>query len=177
VAGQGRYHQHADAICPASWTAIHSFLTGGVVAPRWDLPGYAGLHGHAVRLMKRRGGHGLGGSCDGQSKSNSDQPDHCHLHMNLPNVAEGDPLPPVEPEPPHWTHISTAGITLGLHPAWVRLRHKGSAKGSAESKISSNPLCSNGLERWGQSSANSSLFRCFAGKYREIRRIQTGDDD
>ena len=27
--------------------------------------------------------HGLGGSCDGQNNSNSDQPDHCHLHMNL----------------------------------------------------------------------------------------------
>ena len=40
--------------------------------------------GLAVRLMKRRGRHGLGGSCDGQNKSNSDQPDHCHLHMNLP---------------------------------------------------------------------------------------------
>jgi hypothetical protein len=82
VAGQGRYHIHADALSPASWTAIHSYLTGGVVAPRWDLAGYARLHsrGHAVRLMKRRGRHGLGGSCDGQSKSNSYQPDHCHLH-------------------------------------------------------------------------------------------------
>ena len=91
VAGQGRYHIHADAISAASWTAIHSNLTGGVVAPRWDLAGYAGLHlhGHAVRLMKRRGRQGLGGSCDGQNKSNSDQPDHCYLHMNLPshNVA------------------------------------------------------------------------------------------
>ena len=57
MAGQGRYPQHADAIYPASWTAIHSYLTGGVVAPRWDLAGYAGLHlhDHAVRLMKRRG--------------------------------------------------------------------------------------------------------------------------
>ena len=57
VAGQGFYHEHADAIWAASWTAIHSNLTGGVVAPRWDLAGYAGLHlhGHAVRLMKRRG--------------------------------------------------------------------------------------------------------------------------
>ena len=91
VAGQGRYHIHADAISAASWTAIHSNLTGGVVAPRWDLAGYAGLRlrGHAVRLMKRPGRHGLGGSCDGQNKSNSDQPDHCHLHMNIPNVDEG----------------------------------------------------------------------------------------
>ena len=74
VAGQGFYHEHADAIWAASWTAIHSNLTGGVVAPRWDLAGYAGLHGHAVRLMKRRGRHGLGGSCDGQNKSNTLSP-------------------------------------------------------------------------------------------------------
>ena len=90
VAGQGRYHIHADAISAASWTAIHSNLTGGVVAPRWDLAGYASLHlhGHAVRLMKRRGRQGLGGSCDGQNKSNSDQPDHCHLHKIL--ARQGD---------------------------------------------------------------------------------------
>ena len=57
MAGQGRYHIHADAIPPASWTAIHSYLTGGVVAPWWDLAAYAGLglHGHAIRLMKRAG--------------------------------------------------------------------------------------------------------------------------
>ena len=64
---------------------------------RWDLAGYAGLHGHAVRLMKRRGRHGLGGSCDGQNKSNSDQPDHCHLHMNLPMthpIARTKPMGP-----------------------------------------------------------------------------------
>src|SRR4026209_1395596 len=62
VPGHGRYHIHADAISPTSWTAIHSYLTGGVVAPRWDLAGYAGLHlhGHAVRLMKRRGRQGPG---------------------------------------------------------------------------------------------------------------------
>ena len=86
VADQGFYHEHADAIWAASWTAIHSNLTGGVVAPRWDLARYAGLHlrGHAVRLMKRRGRHGLGGSCDGQNNSNSDQPDHCHLHVRGP---------------------------------------------------------------------------------------------
>jgi hypothetical protein len=68
-------------------------LTGSVVAPRWDLAGYAALHldGHAVWLMKRRRRYGLGGSCDGQNKSNSDQPDHCHLHMNL--LAEGGPVP------------------------------------------------------------------------------------
>jgi hypothetical protein len=29
--------------------------------------------------MNRRGRHCLGGGCDGQSKCNSDQPDHCHL--------------------------------------------------------------------------------------------------
>jgi hypothetical protein len=73
VAGQGWRSQHADAIYPASWTAIHSNLTGGVVAPRRDLTGYATLHlhGHAVRLMKRCGGHGLRGCCDGQGKSNN----------------------------------------------------------------------------------------------------------
>jgi hypothetical protein len=73
-AGPGRYHQHADAICTASWTAPFSYLTGGVA--RWKL---AGLRDHAVRLMKRRGRHGLGGSCDGQNKSNSDQPEHRFL--------------------------------------------------------------------------------------------------
>jgi hypothetical protein len=30
VAVQGRYPQHADAICPASWTAPYSYLTGDV---------------------------------------------------------------------------------------------------------------------------------------------------
>ena len=87
LAGQGSGAVHADALSPASWTAIHSYLTGGVVAPRWDLAGYAGLHlhGHAVRLMKRRGGHGLGGSCNDQKNSNSDQPDHCHLHYEPSN--------------------------------------------------------------------------------------------
>ena len=83
VAGQGRYHIHADAICPASWTAPFSYLTGPVA--RGELAGLAGLRGHAVRLMKRRGRHGLGGSCDGQNKSNSDQPDHCHLHYEPSN--------------------------------------------------------------------------------------------
>ena len=95
VAAQGRYHQHADAVCPASWTAPHSYLTGPVA--RWELAGLAGLRGHAVRLMKRRGRHGLGGSCDGQNKSNSDQPDHCHLHMNLPMthpIARTKPMAP-----------------------------------------------------------------------------------
>ena len=84
LAGQGSGAVHADALSPASWTAIHSYLTGGVVAPRWDLAGYARLHsrGHAVRLMNRWGRHGSGGSCDGQNKSNSDQPDHCHLHLH-----------------------------------------------------------------------------------------------
>ena len=52
-AGPGRYHQHADAICPASWTAPFSYLTGPVA--RWELAGLAGLRGHAVRLMKRHG--------------------------------------------------------------------------------------------------------------------------
>jgi hypothetical protein len=40
---------------------------------------FADLRDHAIRLMKRRGRHCLGGGCDGQSKCNSDQPDHCHL--------------------------------------------------------------------------------------------------
>src|SRR6476661_7687031 len=37
------------------------------------------LRDHAVRLVKRRGRHCLGGGCDCQSKCNSNQPDHCHL--------------------------------------------------------------------------------------------------
>ena len=97
VAVQGRYPQHADAIYPASWTAPYSYLTGDVPGARWELAGLAGLRGHAVRLMKRRGRHGLGGSCDGQNNSNSDQPDHCHLHMNLPMthpIARTKPMGP-----------------------------------------------------------------------------------
>ena len=39
----------------------------------------ADLRDHAVWLMKRRGRHGLRGCCDGQSKCNSDEPNHCHL--------------------------------------------------------------------------------------------------
>ena len=39
----------------------------------------ADLRDHAVRLMKRRGRHCLGGGCDGQSKCNSDEPNHCYL--------------------------------------------------------------------------------------------------
>jgi hypothetical protein len=96
-AGPGRYHQHADAICPASWTAPFSYLTGGVA--RWKL---AGLRDHAVRLMKRRGRHGLGGSCDGQNKSNSDQPEHRFLryepgiHKTKGNgESRASPPPPV----------------------------------------------------------------------------------
>ena len=37
------------------------------------------LRDHAVRLMKRRRRHCLGGGCKGQSKSDSDEPNHCHL--------------------------------------------------------------------------------------------------
>jgi hypothetical protein len=39
------------------------------------------LRDHAVRLMKRRGRHGLSGGCDDQSKSNSDEPNHCSLRV------------------------------------------------------------------------------------------------
>ena len=39
------------------------------------------LRDHAVRLMKRRGRHGLGGGCDGQRKRNSDEPNHCFLRI------------------------------------------------------------------------------------------------
>ena len=39
----------------------------------------ADLRDHAVWLMKRRRRHGLRGCCDGQSKCNSDEPNHCHL--------------------------------------------------------------------------------------------------
>ena len=38
---------------------------------------FADLRDHAVRLMKRRGRHGLRRRCDAQAKcSNSDQPEH-----------------------------------------------------------------------------------------------------
>ena len=40
---------------------------------------FAHLRDHAVCLMKRRGRHRLRGGCDGQSKCNSDEPNHCHL--------------------------------------------------------------------------------------------------
>jgi hypothetical protein len=38
---------------------------------------HADLRGHAIRLMKRRDRHGLNRCCEDQSKSNSDQPNHC----------------------------------------------------------------------------------------------------
>jgi hypothetical protein len=38
------------------------------------------LRDQAVRLMKRRNWHGLCRCCDGQSKANSDQPEHGILH-------------------------------------------------------------------------------------------------
>ena len=91
VAAQRWRSQHADAIYPASWTAPYSYLTGDVPGARWELAGLAALRGHAVRLI------GLGGSCDGQNNSNSDQPDHCHLHMNLPMthpIARTKPMGP-----------------------------------------------------------------------------------
>jgi hypothetical protein len=37
---------------------------------------FADLRDHAVRLMERRDRHGLRRCGDGESKSNSDQPDH-----------------------------------------------------------------------------------------------------
>ena len=40
---------------------------------------FTDLRDHAVRLMKRRGRHGLHGCCQGQGKSNSDQSDHSFL--------------------------------------------------------------------------------------------------
>ena len=57
--------------------------------------------------------------------------------------------------------------------------HRGSIRGS-EGKITGSALKTTECWRWGQSSANSSLFGLFpvfAGIYREIYRIQTQDDD
>ena len=42
---------------------------------------FADLCDHAIRLMKRCKRCGLRGCCDGQGKSDSDQPDHCFLHV------------------------------------------------------------------------------------------------
>src|SRR6476646_12055496 len=47
------------------------------------------LRDHAVRLMKRRGRHCLGGGCDGQSKCNSDQPECCHVKLLFEAEASG----------------------------------------------------------------------------------------
>ena len=41
---------------------------------------FADLRDHAVRLMKRRGRHGLRG-CYGEGKSKSDEPNHWFLHV------------------------------------------------------------------------------------------------
>ena len=43
--------------------------------------GVTDLRDHAVWLMKRRRRHCLGGGCDGQSKRNSDEPNHCFLQF------------------------------------------------------------------------------------------------
>jgi hypothetical protein len=48
---------------------INSYPTGAAC--------HADLHGHAVRLVKRDDWHGLHRCCEDQSKSNSDQPNHC----------------------------------------------------------------------------------------------------
>ena len=53
----------------------------------------ANLRNHAaVRLMKRHGRHCLGGACDGQSKCNSDEPEHCFLHI-IPSRKKEDAQP------------------------------------------------------------------------------------
>ena len=44
---------------------------------------FADLRDHAVRLMKRRERYGLCGCSDAQSKCNSNQPNHCFLHVFL----------------------------------------------------------------------------------------------
>jgi hypothetical protein len=41
----------------------------------------ADLRDHTVRRMKRRRRHGLRRCCDGQGKSNSDEPNHCFLRV------------------------------------------------------------------------------------------------
>jgi hypothetical protein len=49
---------------------------------------FTDLRDHAVRLMKRRGRHGLHGCCQGQGKSNSDQPDHFVSPLRTFNLEE-----------------------------------------------------------------------------------------
>ena len=44
---------------------------------------FADLRDHAVRLMKRRGRHGLRRCCDGQCKDNGYEPDHSFLRCEL----------------------------------------------------------------------------------------------
>ena len=69
---------HSAAGMPASGCSyagtIHHVHTGTAC--------FAHLRDHAVCLMKRRGRHCLRGGCDGQSKCNSDEPNHCHLQYD-----------------------------------------------------------------------------------------------
>jgi hypothetical protein len=66
-------HLPADMALGGSGYAntINSYPTGTTC--------FADLRDHAVRLMKRRGRHGLRRCCDGQCKDNAYEPDHSFL--------------------------------------------------------------------------------------------------
>ena len=61
MADKRRGAQHADAICPASWTAPYSYLIAKVARLA---VGY--LRDPGIWLMKRRGRHSLCRRCNGE---------------------------------------------------------------------------------------------------------------
>ena len=64
---------------------IDSYLVG--VLAWTGLAGFADLRDHAVRLMKRRGRHGLCRRCNGEGKGNTDQQsDHCFPPSERPDT-------------------------------------------------------------------------------------------
>ena len=78
VGGQARSGaQHADAICPASWTAPYSYLIFKVARLA---VGY--VRDPGTWLMKRRGRHRR--RCNGQG--GTDQNYHCVLHIVRPSA-------------------------------------------------------------------------------------------
>ena len=102
------------------------------------------LRDHAVRLMKRHGRHCLSGGCDGQSKCNSDQPDHCHLPYEpyKKDFLEEERAPsrrlrffancaPMPTDQESWGEC--IGDSAGQCPLWVILRHRCEAR--------EGPLC------------------------------------
>ena len=73
VAGRASGAQHADAICPASWTAPYSYLIFKVARLA---VGY--VRDPGIWLMKRGGRHGLCRGCNGEDKGDTNQQsDHC----------------------------------------------------------------------------------------------------